>query len=95
MVAQDNSIVVEALVREFKKGPRAVDGIDRERQSHDCEHLAFDRGPPAGGLGRRREIEHYVIELLRPVHRPPIRVVGDLVARQARSSWPSSPMTIV
>ena len=28
MVAQDNSIVVEALVREFKKGPRAVDGID-------------------------------------------------------------------
>src|SRR5688500_15967553 len=28
MAAQDNSIVVEALVREFKKGPRAVDGID-------------------------------------------------------------------
>ena len=28
MVAQDNSIVVEALVREFKKGPRAVDAID-------------------------------------------------------------------
>ena len=27
MVA-DNSIVVEGLVREFKKGPRAVDGID-------------------------------------------------------------------
>ena len=26
----DNSIVVEGLVREFKKGPRAVDGIDLE-----------------------------------------------------------------
>jgi ABC-2 type transport system ATP-binding protein len=26
--AQDNSIVVEQLVREFKKGPRAIDGID-------------------------------------------------------------------
>ena len=28
MQAPDNSIVVERLVREFKKGPRAVDGID-------------------------------------------------------------------
>ena len=28
MAAQNNSIVVEGLVREFKKGPRAVDGID-------------------------------------------------------------------
>ncbi|HET7515507.1 MAG TPA: ATP-binding cassette domain-containing protein [Gaiella sp.] len=27
-MAADNSIVVEALVREFRKGPRAVDGID-------------------------------------------------------------------
>jgi ABC-2 type transport system ATP-binding protein len=27
-VTRDNSIVVEQLVREFKKGPRAVDGID-------------------------------------------------------------------
>jgi ABC-2 type transport system ATP-binding protein len=27
-MARDNSIVVEQLVREFKKGPRAVDGID-------------------------------------------------------------------
>jgi len=27
-VAQDNSIETEGLVREFKKGPRAVDGID-------------------------------------------------------------------
>jgi ABC-2 type transport system ATP-binding protein len=27
-VTRDNSIVVEKLVREFKKGPRAVDGID-------------------------------------------------------------------
>ena len=27
-MAEDNSIVVERLVREFKKGPRAVDGID-------------------------------------------------------------------
>ena len=26
----DNSIVVEGLVREFRKGPRAVDGIDLE-----------------------------------------------------------------
>src|SRR4249920_974443 len=25
---RDNSIVVEGLVRDFKKGPRAVDGID-------------------------------------------------------------------
>jgi len=28
MSASDNSIVVERLVREFRKGPRAVDGID-------------------------------------------------------------------
>jgi ABC-2 type transport system ATP-binding protein len=28
VVVRDNSIVVEKLVREFKKGPRAVDGID-------------------------------------------------------------------
>ena len=28
MAAPDNSIVAEQLVREFKKGPRAVDGID-------------------------------------------------------------------
>ncbi len=28
MASEDNSIVVEGLVREFKKGPRAVDGID-------------------------------------------------------------------
>jgi len=28
MSSPDNSIVVEGLVREFKKGPRAVDGID-------------------------------------------------------------------
>ncbi len=28
MQGPDNSIVVEGLVREFKKGPRAVDGID-------------------------------------------------------------------
>ena len=27
-MTSDNSIVVEALVREFRKGPRAVDGID-------------------------------------------------------------------
>jgi ABC-2 type transport system ATP-binding protein len=27
-MARDNSIVVEQLVREFRKGPRAVDGID-------------------------------------------------------------------
>src|SRR3954449_2314739 len=27
-MARDNSIVVEKLVRQFKKGPRAVDGID-------------------------------------------------------------------
>jgi ABC-2 type transport system ATP-binding protein len=29
-VSADNSIVVEQLVREFRKGPRAVDGIDLE-----------------------------------------------------------------
>jgi len=28
MTAQDNGIEVESLIREFKKGPRAVDGID-------------------------------------------------------------------
>ena len=27
-MARDNSIHAEGLVREFKKGPRAVDGID-------------------------------------------------------------------
>jgi ABC-2 type transport system ATP-binding protein len=37
----DNSIVVEGLVREFKKGPRAVDGID----------LYVDHGEIYGFLG--------------------------------------------
>src|SRR2546421_233506 len=38
---RDNDIVVEALVREFKKGPRAVDGID----------LHVDSGEIYGFLG--------------------------------------------
>ncbi len=40
-MADDNSIVVEGLVREFKKGPRAVDGID----------LRVDPGEIYGFLG--------------------------------------------
>jgi ABC-2 type transport system ATP-binding protein len=39
--ARDNSIVAEGLVREFKKGPRAVDGID----------LRVDPGEIYGFLG--------------------------------------------
>jgi ABC-2 type transport system ATP-binding protein len=39
--AEDNSIVAEQLVREFKKGPRAVDGID----------LRVDPGEIYGFLG--------------------------------------------
>jgi ABC-2 type transport system ATP-binding protein len=39
--AEDNSIVAERLVREFKKGPRAVDGID----------LRVDPGEIYGFLG--------------------------------------------
>src|SRR4029434_8379812 len=39
--AADNSIVAEQLVREFKKGPRAVDGID----------LKVDPGEIYGFLG--------------------------------------------
>src|SRR6266542_2014657 len=38
---RDNSIVAEGLVREFKKGPRAVDGID----------LRVDSGEIYGFLG--------------------------------------------
>src|SRR5438552_12125218 len=38
---RDNDIVVEGLVREFKKGPRAVDGID----------LRVDSGEIYGFLG--------------------------------------------
>src|SRR5438309_9743047 len=41
MAGGDNSIEVEALVREFKKGPRAVDGID----------LRVDPGEIYGFLG--------------------------------------------
>src|SRR5687768_1443366 len=41
MAPADNSIVVEGLVREFKKGPRAVDGID----------LHVDAGEIYGFLG--------------------------------------------
>ena len=41
MQAEDNSIVAEQLVREFKKGPRAVDGID----------LRVDPGEIYGFLG--------------------------------------------
>jgi ABC-2 type transport system ATP-binding protein len=40
-MTNDNSIVVEGLVREFKKGPRAVDGID----------LRVDPGEIYGFLG--------------------------------------------
>src|SRR5512133_3320748 len=41
MAGGDNSIEVEGLVREFKKGPRAVDGID----------LRVDPGEIYGFLG--------------------------------------------
>ena len=43
-MSSDNGIEVEALVREFKNGPRAVDGI----------HLRVEPGEIYGFLGRRR-----------------------------------------
>ena len=55
-MARDNRVAVEQLVRQFKKGPRAVDGIDLyvavfARRDH--EHLRLPLGSGiAMGSGR-------------------------------------------
>jgi ABC-2 type transport system ATP-binding protein len=58
--APDNSIVVEGLVREFKKGPRAVDGIDL--QVNPGEIYGF-LGP--NGAGKSTTV-HMLTTLLPP-----------------------------
>ena len=66
--AHDNGIEVEALVREFKKGPRAVDGIDLEVKPGEIYgflgpngagksttvHMLTTLLPPTAGTARSR-----------------------------------------
>src|SRR5919199_542436 len=72
---RDNGIVVEGLVREFKKGPRAVDGID----------LHVDPGEIYGFLGPNgagKSTTVHMLTTLLPPTSGSARVAGYDVARQ-------------
>ena len=81
-MTRDNSIVVEQLVREFKKGPRAVDGIDLNVAPGEIYGFL---GP--NGAGKSTTV-HMLITLLPPTAGT-ARVAGyDVVAQggEARAS---------
>jgi len=74
-VSLDNSIVVEGLVREFKKGPRAVDGIDLRVEPGEIYGFL---GP--NGAGKSTTV-HMLTTLLPPTSGT-ARVAGyDVVAQ--------------
>jgi ABC-2 type transport system ATP-binding protein len=73
--AEDNSIVVERLVREFKKGPRAVDGIDLEVAPGEIYGFL---GP--NGAGKSTTV--LVLTTLLPPTSGTARVAGFDVVRQ-------------
>ena len=81
-MTRDNSIVVEQLVREFKKGPRAVDGID----------LYVAPGEIYGFLGpeRRRQVDDRAdADDSAPAdRRAPPASAGTTFARRARRCAP-------
>ena len=74
-MAQTNGIEVQGLVREFKKGPRAVDGID----------LPVDPGEIYGFLGPngagKSTTVHMLMTLLPPTAGSGARRGYDVVAR--------------
>jgi ABC-2 type transport system ATP-binding protein len=75
VTAGDNGIVVEQLVREFKKGPRAVDGID----------LYVDPGEIYGFLGPNgagKSTTVHVLTTLLPPTSGTARVAGHDVIRE-------------
>ena len=75
MQARDNSIEVEGLVREFKKGPRAVDGID----------LHVDPGEIYGFLGPNgagKSTTVLMLTTLLPPTSGTARVAGHDVVRE-------------
>src|SRR6476646_12077972 len=71
----DNSIVVEELVREFRKGPRAVDGIDLEVAPGEIYGFL---GP--NGAGKSTTV--LVLTTLLPPTSGTARVAGLDVVRQ-------------
>ena len=71
----DNSIVVEQLVREFRKGPRAVDGIDLEVAPGEIYGFL---GP--NGAGKSTTV--LMLTTLLPPTSGSARVAGFDVARQ-------------
>ncbi len=73
--ANDNGIEVEALVREFKKGPRAVDGIDLEVKPGEIYGFL---GP--NGAGKSTTV-HMLTTLLPPTSGT-ARVAGYDVVRE-------------
>ena len=75
MAVADNSILVEDLVREFKKGPRAVDGIDLEVAPGEI--YAF-LGP--NGAGKSTTV--LVLTTLLPPTAGTARVAGFDVVKQ-------------
>jgi ABC-2 type transport system ATP-binding protein len=74
-VTADNSIVVEGLVREFRKGPRAVDGIDLEVAPGEIYGFL---GP--NGAGKSTTV--LVLTTLLPPTAGSARVAGFDVVRQ-------------
>jgi len=74
-VTADNSIVVEGLVREFRKGPRAVDGIDLEVAPGEIYGFL---GP--NGAGKSTTV--LVLTTLLPPTSGNARVAGFDVVRQ-------------
>jgi ABC-2 type transport system ATP-binding protein len=74
-VTADNSIVVEGLVREFRKGPRAVDGIDLEVAPGEIYGFL---GP--NGAGKSTTV--LVLTTLLPPTAGTARVAGFDVVRQ-------------
>ncbi len=74
----DNSIVVEGLVREFKKGPRAVDGIDLHVEPGEIYGFL---GP--NGAGKSTTV--LVLTTLLPPTAGTARVAGFDVVREGPS----------
>src|SRR5580765_7723675 len=74
-MTRDNSIVVDKLVREFRKGPRAVDGIDLEVAPGEIYGFL---GP--NGAGKSTTV--LVLTTLLPPTSGSARVAGFDVARQ-------------
>jgi ABC-2 type transport system ATP-binding protein len=83
-MSADNSIVVDGLVREFKKGPRAVDGIDLRVEPGEIYGFL---GP--NGAGKSTTV--LMLTTLLPPTAGTARVAGFDVVREGLRSTRSSP----